>query len=319
MRLVVRLLLLLCAPVSLFAQARQEFTAVHMGVQVRIVLYAPSVAVGRAAARAAFGRIAELDDKMSAYRPSSEVRRLSGRPGEWQAVSRDLLHVLLRARELSDASGGAFDVTVGPLVQLWRVARDSGHLPDSAALAEARARSGRTLMEIDSARSQVRLAVPGMQIDLGGIAKGYILHQGLESLRANGVNSAMIEAGGDVVVGAAPPRTAGWSILIFDADSAVRSRSNALANVAIATSGGSEQFVEIDGVRYSHVIDPRTGLGVTGSHIVTVIARDAALADALATAFSVLGPAGVDPLKRRYPDALVALRSGDQPLREPGR
>ena len=308
MKFIVRLMLLLSMPGALLAQARQEFTAVHMGVQVRIVLYARSEALGRSAARASYDRIAELDARLSDYRPDSEVRRLSGDPGEWQPVSRDLLRVLAKAQEVTTASDGAFDVTVGPLVALWRTARDGGRMPDSVALTDARSRSGSALLEIDTVQSRVRLAVPGMQLDLGGIAKGYILQQALETLQANGVPSAMVEAGGDVVVGTAPPGTAGWSILVLDADSAVQSRSSALVNVAVATSGGSEQFVEIDGRRYSHVIDPRTGLGVTASRTVTVITPDAALADALATALNVLGPNGADSLKRRYPQVLIAFR-----------
>ena len=304
----VRPLVLLSVPISLFAQARQEFTEVHMGVQVRIVLYAASETAARTAARAAFARIAELDDKMSDYRPSSEVRQLSQRPGEWQTVSRDLVRVLAMAQDVSRNSEGAFDVTVGPLVQLWRESRKDNRLPDPTELSRVRSRSGSALLEVDTLRSQVRLGADSMQLDLGGIAKGYILQEALTVLRARGVPSAMVEAGGDVVVGAAPPRTAGWSVLVLDADSAVRNRSSALVNVAIATSGGSEQFVEIDGVRYSHVIDPRTGLGVTGQHVVTVIAPDAALADASATALSVLGQSKVMVLKSRYPELLVSFR-----------
>jgi thiamine biosynthesis lipoprotein len=307
-RLAVRPLLWLGIPVSLTAQARQEFTAVHMGVQVRMVLYAPSDPVARSAARTAFARIAELDDKLSDYRPASEVRLLSERPGEWQQVSRDLLRVLTLAQEVTRNSDGAFDVAVGPLVQLWREARKSGRLPAPDALAAARSRSGSALLEVDTAGSRVRLGARDMQIDLGGIAKGYILQEALAVLRANGVPSAMVEAGGDVVVGAAPPGTGGWSVLVMDADSAVRARSSALVNVAIATSGGSEQFVEIGGVRYSHVIDPRTGFGVTGRHVVTVIAKDAALADAAATALSVLGQERSAAFRARYPELVVSFR-----------
>ena len=171
------------------AQVRHEFTAVHMGVQVRIALYAPSEASARAAASAAFARIAELDDKMSDYRPYSEVRMLSQHPGDWQPVSQDLLNVLAKAEEVSRQSGGAFDVTVGPLVQLWRTSRRTRGLPDPAALAAARSRSGAPLLELDTDRAMVRLWVKGMQIDLGGIAKGYILQEGLSVLRSRGITA----------------------------------------------------------------------------------------------------------------------------------
>ena len=227
---------------------------------------------------------------MSDYRPGSEVRSLSNRPREWQKVSWDLLRVLIVAQEVSRLTEGAFDVTVGPLVQLWRDSRRMHQLPDAERLARARSRVGFRLLEIDPARSVVRLMADSMQIDLGGVAKGYVLHEALTLLRSRGLGAAMIDAGGDIVLGDPPPGQEGWSIELsgVDADTAQRVRS--LANVAVATSGSTEQFVEIDGVRYSHVIDPRTGLGVTGLHMVTVTSRDGSIADAVATALSVLGP-----------------------------
>jgi thiamine biosynthesis lipoprotein len=290
------------------AQVRREFTAVHMGVPVRMVVHASSEGVAARAARAAFARIAELDDKMSDYRPRSEVRMLSDRPGDWQTVSPDLFAVLVRAEEVSRNSGGAFDVTLGPLAQLWRETRKTRQLPDPDVLSRARSRSGAPMFEIDIEHSAVRLWVPNMRLDLGGIAKGYILQEALNTLRTNGVRAALLEAGGDVVVGDPPPGQAGWSVFVAGGDTATLRRAKALSNVAVATSGGSEQFVEIGGVRYSHIIDPRTGLGVTGRHIVTVIAEDGALADAAATALSVLGPERAAGFRKRYPQVLVSFR-----------
>jgi thiamine biosynthesis lipoprotein len=273
-----------------------------------MVLHASSDAAAARAARAAFARIAELDDKMSDYRPRSEVRLLSQYPGDWQMVSPELFAVLARAEDISRKSGGAFDVTVGPLVQLWRAARRTGQLPDADALTRAKSRSGAPLLEVDTLRGMVKLWVRDMQIDLGGIAKGYILQEALSELRKHGVPSAMVEAGGDIVVGDAPPGQAGWSVFVAGGDTATLKRAQALTNAAVATSGGSEQFVEIGGVRYSHVVDPWTGLGVTGRHIVTVIADDGALADAAATALSVLGPVRSVHFRKRIPEALVSFR-----------
>ena len=290
------------------AQVRREYSAVHMGVPVRMIVHASSGGMADNAARAAFARIAELDDKMTDYRPQSEVRMLSEQPGDWQTVSPDLFAVLVRAEEVSRNSGGAFDVTVGPLVQLWRTTRQTKRLPDPEDLSRARSRSGAPMFEVDTSTTMVRLWVPNMRLDLGGIAKGYILQEALKTLRANGVRSALIEGGGDVVVGDPPPGQAGWSVFVAGADTATLSRAKALSNVAIATSGASEQYVEIGGVRYSHIIDPRTGLGVTGRHIVTVIADDGALADAAATALSVLGPNRAANFRKKYPKALVSFR-----------
>lgn len=298
---------LFALPVGIDAQTRHEFSAVHMGVPVRMVLHAPE-SVARDAARAAFARIAELDDKMSDYRPRSEVRLLSEHPGDWQPVSRELLDVLSLAEEVSRQSSGAFDVTVGPLVQLWRDSRRSGSLPDAEMLSRARSRTGAPLLDVDTSRRLVRLWARDMRLDLGGIAKGYILQEALNVLRANGVPSALVEGGGDVVVGDPPPGQRGWSVFVAGGDTATIRRAQSLSNAAVATSGGSEQFVEIGGVRYSHVVDPRTGLGVTGRHIVTVIADNAAFADAAATALSVLGPGKSEHFRRKFPAILVSFR-----------
>ena len=280
-----------------------------MGVAVRMVLYTPTDQAARDAAMAAFARIAELDDKMSDYRPYSEVRRLSQNPYAWQPVSEELLRVLALAQEVSQKSGGAFDVTVGPFVQLWRESKRMGRLPTAIELSEAGWNSGSPLLEVDEDRGMVKLWSRDMRLDLGGIAKGFILQDALKLLRAKGVRSAMIEAGGDLVVGDAPPGQQGWNVYVASGDTVMLNRARALTNAAVATSGGSEQFVEIKGVRYSHVIDPRTGLGITGKHIVTVIAEDGALADAAATALSVLGPANSAHFQSLLPRALVSFRA----------
>ncbi|HEX7120994.1 MAG TPA: FAD:protein FMN transferase [Gemmatimonadaceae bacterium] len=283
-------LLLLARPGVSEAQVRREFTEVHMGVPVRLVLHAPSDSVARAAARAAFARVAELDEKMSDYRPGSEVRRLATRSRVWTQLSPELFRVLARAIDVARLSGGAFDPTLAPLVALWREARRVGRLPAPDAMTAARQKVGWQHLQLDTMAQRARLDRPGMHIDLGGIAKGYIVAEALRILRANGAPASLVEAGGDIAVGEAPPGASGWAITIPGADSGTARRARHLTNVSVATSGATEQFVEIDGVRYSHVIDPRTGLGLTHRHVVTVIARDGATADAAATALNVLGP-----------------------------
>jgi thiamine biosynthesis lipoprotein len=278
---------------------RHEFTELHMGMAVTIVLHAAAESTARTAARAAFDRIAELEDVFSDYRAGSEVRQLARRaeaePGAWIPISSDLLRVLDVALEVARASDGAFDPTLRPLVTLWRQARETGRPPVRAALDSARARVGWQFLELDEAASAVRLSRPGMQFDLGGVAKGYILGQALAVLERLGAPRAMIQAGGDIVLGQAPPSRAGWEIGIGDGV------SEALSEMAVATSGTGEQFVEIDGVRYAHLLDPNTGFGLTVTRQVTVIGPDPAIADALATAMVVRGPSAVDELLSRYP------------------
>ena len=292
---------------------RQEYTEVHMGLPVRIVIHAP-LEQGRAAARRAFDRIATLDRMMSDYRPDSELRRLQERPREWIVVSAELFDVLARGTAIARASEGAFDPTVGPVVALWRHARQTGRLPDPAQIRHARALAGWRFLELDPRRWAVRLAKPGMQLDLGGIAKGYILQEAVATLREHGVPRALAAAGGDVVAGDPPPGARGWRVDVPGADPGFAARASALTRAALATSGPTAQFVVIDGARYSHVVDPRTGVGVTHAFTAHVIAADGATADAVATALSVLGPgdarASLERLEGIVATALVPAAAG---------
>jgi FAD:protein FMN transferase len=285
------------------SQVPHEFAQVHMGLPVRIRLYSSSEEAAGTAAAAAFARIAALDQMMSDYRPDSELRRLGS---AWSPVSRELFAVLERAIEIADATGGAYDPTVGPLVALWRDARHSHRLPDASAIDTAKTLVGWRLVQLDAARPAVRLAREGVRLDLGGIAKGYIIQQALQAMIPFGVTRALVEAGGDIVVGDAPPGRDGWRIDVTGSDAEFVARATRLTNAALATSGPTAQFVEIDGVRYSHVVDPRTGLGLTNQVTARVIAANGATADALATALTV-APHTLLRIRRQFPDAAVSL------------
>jgi thiamine biosynthesis lipoprotein len=289
-----------------------EYQQVHMGLPVRILLHAEDERRAEAAARAAFERVAALDRVMSDYRPDSELRRLESTRGQWTPVSADLLEVLTLSLTMARATDGVFDPTVGPLVTLWRETRATGTLPPAGTLEGARARVGWRHLEIDRTRGAVRLTRPDMRLDLGGIAKGYILQQGLRALRLHGAHRALIESGGDIVVGGPPPGTGGWRVEARAAHAVFRRRAGALTDAALATSGSTEQFVEIGGIRYAHLVDPRTGLAVTHQTVARVIARDAATADALATALAILGPQSAAAVVRHFPDALVSVSTAGQ-------
>lgn len=261
-----------------------------MGVQTRVVLWAEGPAVAESAARAAFNRIEQLDSAMSDYRVDSELNRLSAKAGgPAMKISRDLFAVLALSCDLARRSSGAFDPTVGPLVRLWRTARRSGRLPEAAALKAARAASGWRMMILDAHARTARLARPGMKLDLGGIAKGYACQKAVQAVAQQGVRSCLVEMGGDVALGAAPPGERGWRVEIPNAPEP--QRMQVLSNCAVSTSGDTEQYVEIGGKRYSHIVDPRTGTGLTSRIAVTVIAPDGGLSDSLSTAVSVLGEA----------------------------
>jgi FAD:protein FMN transferase len=270
--------------------ARYEFSEPHMGTLVRIVLYAPAAPAAADAARAAFGRIAALDETLSDYRDSSELMRLSRHSGAGPLeVSDDLFRVLRAAQQIARESDGAFDVTAGPLSLLWRQARRQGRLPDGERLTAARALVGCDKLELDAQRRTVRLLEPGMQLDLGGIAKGFAADEAAATLRAHGIQRALIAAGGDIVAMEAPPDRPGWRVAVAAIEGHDPAGFVTLRNAAISTSGDAEQFVEIGGTRYSHIFDPRTGLALTGRRSVTVLAPNGTTSDALATAVSVMG------------------------------
>ncbi len=272
-----------------------------MGSAVRIVLYAEADEAAFAAATAAFDRVLELDAVMSDYRPDSELSLLCDRAAQGATaqmgkgdvgeagmipVSEDLFDVLRRAKRISVLSGGAFDMTVGELTRLWREARRQGRLPERSRLDKAMQRVGYEHLALDNAARTVRFGRPGARLDLGGIGKGYAADAAGRVLEAHGVRSYLIDMGGDLLAGEAPPGSEGWRIEI---QAGGQCEAITLARAAVATSGDTERFIEVDGVRYSHILDPRTGLGLTERLHVTVVAPDATDADALASAVSVLG------------------------------
>jgi thiamine biosynthesis lipoprotein len=268
-----------------------------MGTRFQIKLYAPDEPYANRAAKAAFARIAELDGIMSDYRPTSELMQLCQKFATSTdhapvPISKDLFIVLAHAREVSEASNGAFDVTVGPLVRLWRRARRTQQLPDPAELAQARQRVGYENVVLDEKAHTVRLLRTGMQLDLGGIAKGYAADAALAVLKRHGVDRALVAAGGDIAVSSPPPDAAGWTVGIAPLEDPDRSPSRylLLRDAAVSTSGDAEQYVEIEGKRYSHLIDPRTGLGLVGRQSVTVVAQNGLAADPLTKVVSILGP-----------------------------
>ncbi len=281
------------APAGEPVSNRFEFSRPEMGVPVRVVLYAPDNAAATTAAEAAFARIAELNSILSDYDPESELRRLGNATSEGKSVpvSKDLWRVLVRSQDVSTRSDGAFDVTVGPVVRLWRRARRRGQLPAPDRLAAARKLVGYQLLQLDQENRSVKLGKPDMWLDLGGIAKGYAVDEALAVLRKHGISRALVDAGGDMVLGAPPPGKQGWRIGIAPLEpDGPPSQILSLANVAVATSGDTWQFVVIDGRRYSHIVDPKTGVGLTDHSSVTVVAPDGITADSLASAVSVLGP-----------------------------
>lgn len=297
----------------------------HMGTLIRIKLYAANEQQAQQAFHAAFARVAQLDSELSDYKPDSELNRLARTAVQHpQPASDDLLRVIEAAQKLSEKTNGAFDITVGPLTHLWRAARKEHHLPAPEAIAAAKAKCGYRKLHIDAKTHTLCFDEPGMQLDAGAIAKGDAADQALAVLKRCGIESALVAASGDLAFSDAPPGAPGWKIGVDSLDSANApfTRVLLLANAAVSTSGPSEQHFDVNGVRYSHIIDPHTGIGLTENVTATVIARRGIDADPLATAMSVLGPQRGIELIDNLPNTaalIVSQKNGQRALLESRR
>lgn len=267
----------------------------QMGTQARIVLYAADASVAERAMQAGFDRIAELDRTLSDYRDDSELMRVAARAGRGPVpVSEDLFRVLSAGQALAERSGGAFDVTSGALTRLWRGARRLSELPSPERIAQAHAKSGYRHMRLNATTRTVAIDLPGIGLDVGGIAKGYAADEALSAIESAGVQRALVALGGDIAVSEAPPGKAGWDVQIAALSAPglphTLPTTLQLRHSAVSTAGDAEQWFEVDGRRYSHLIDPRSGWPMQGRSTTTVIARRGVDADGLDTAAALLGP-----------------------------
>ncbi len=298
--------------------ALERFEAVepHMGTLARITVFAADERAARTALRAGFDRIRDLDATLSDYRPDSELSRVTreavGRP---VAVSDDLFTVLRASQALAVATDGAFDVTMGPVVRLWRDARRLKQLPDAADLEAASRRTGHRHMHLDESARTVQFDIADMRLDVGAIGKGYAASEALASITRTGVRSALVAVSGDLAFSDAPPGQEGWRIRVHRGDVAGEGIPPVLllSHAAVSTSGSAEQHLDVDGRRYSHVIDPASRSGLVEDITVTVIAPRGMDADGLDTAIGVMGPARGLALVESWPDAaaLIVLRGED--------
>jgi len=262
-----------------------------MGTLARIVAVADGSAKARDGINKAFEAVESVERLMSDYDPESQLSEVNRRAfAEPVTVDPSLFEVLTAAVRYSKLSEGAFDVTVGPVVHLWRQARQTGQAPSPEAVENARKAVGWRHLKLDPDRRTVRFEVEGMRLDLGGIAKGYAIDRAIEAMRQAGALGGMVDIGGDIrcfgipangakhwKIGLQDPRTEEKLVLLLNAD-----------DRAVATSGDYRRFVVVDNHRLSHIIDPGTAQSAQELSSVSVIAPTAMQADALATAVSVL-------------------------------
>ena len=285
----------LLVPVTAPAQTRITTTRPAMGTPWQISCYATDTLLAHRAIDSAFARIEAVEQSMSDYRPDSEIRTVSRLPArQFHPVSVDLYRVLTFSQELHRHSQGAFDVTIGWLTKRWRRAIRQQEFPTDGTQEGAGPQVQRMPYRLDPTRG-LWLAHDSLHFDLGGVAKGYGLDMAGEVLRSFGIYCFLIDGGGDLLLGDAPPGCEGWTIALpYD--------HLDTANVAIASSGSSYRYLLHDGLRYSHLLDPRTGVGVTHDETITVLAPTGMVADGLASALSIR-TTGRARLARRYPAA----------------
>lgn len=275
---------------SSLAQERFEYSYQQMGTQIKLIFYFDQKSEADEIADKAFRRIDELNQILSDYEPSSELNRLTRNTKKDFAVSNDLYRILKSSVKISKITKGAFDISTGSLIRLWRETHKTKALPSKSKLNKAKRKMG---FEHISFRDPniVNLNNKGIQLDLGGIGKGYTADQIIKLLNLNGATSALVDMGGDICVSNPPPNRENWALAFshYNKEGEEIIKKIKLNNAAVATSGDLYQFIEIEGERYSHIINPITGMALRNSIQVTTIAKTATEADAFASAFSVLG------------------------------
>jgi thiamine biosynthesis lipoprotein len=293
------------------AEKWYDFSRPCMGVDFRLLLRSDDPERAVLAAEAAFARIAQINQACSDYLDGSELRRLcAAEVGKPHRLSEDLWQVLSYAQQLSEDSKGAFDVTAGPYILQWRLARHRRQAPPPAIMRSLKAKVGYQKLRLDEKSRSAVLAVEGMRLDLGGLAKGYAADEALKALLRCGVVYALVDGSGDMAMTEHPQ--SGWPVRISDGQ-----RHGEFVHFkgrALATSGDLLQSVLIDGRRYSHIIDPRSGQGVVGSRRVTVSAPTAMQADALASAASVLSPQEALSLVEKMSEVELEVLTADSKL-----
>jgi alpha-L-fucosidase len=270
-----------------------HFSRPVMGTTAEVFLYAESPGRASELFEAAFVEIEEVEEALSTYRQTSEISRINREAGDGPVTTDpEVFDLIRRALALSRKTGGAFDITVGRLMDVWGFVGESGRFPPSGVLSAARAQTGWNRVVLDEENRTIRFLAPGLELDLGGIGKGWALDRAASLLRDLGVSAALLTLGQSsfVAIGA-PPQKNGWSVIIPDPTRPERSiYTVSLRDRALSTSGDDQKYFVLDGKRYSHIIDPRSGRPAEGGMKVTVTAPTATESDALSTTFFVLGP-----------------------------
>lgn len=314
-----RHILLSCCLVFLYsflpAQKKIFFEYAKMGSPFVLTICTDDSAGAAIAASAAAAKADTLIELFSDYLDSSELNKLCAHAGEGKYifVSEPLFDILQISQNAAALSSGSFDITLGPVIRLWRAARKSNRIPGKNAIREALKKTGYRYLHLDSIHSSVMPEKKGMQLDLGALGKGYVAAAALKVLKKYGYASAMVNAGGKIVTGDKPPGTDGWIIgVAVPGKEEILQSFLILSNNSVATSGDTYQHLDHGGKRYSHIIDPKTGFGILQSRNVTVIANEGVVSDWLATACSILTPKKAFALIAKFPGAALLITGSEK-------
>lgn len=287
-----RLFFLLLFPVTLGAQLKRfEFSQIKMGSTFNLIFYHTDSIKANAIAKECYSLVDSLNDIFSDYSQTSEIGRLALMPVvKDHKVSDELFEMIMRSKQAWKRSKKSFDVTIGALTQLWRKAKKENRFPSQAEIKLAKELSGFENIIINEQMRTISFKKSGIRFDFGGIVPGYAAQKVLDRLKSKNINIALVDASGDIVMGDPPPGKGGWTVAINlpESENEVWDKKLELKNFAVSTSGDVYRYIIHDGVKYSHIIDPRTGYGVISQRNVTVIAKNGTDADWLAKACSIL-------------------------------
>ncbi len=272
---------------------RLEESAGAMGITYTVILYGHNMVQMQAAVDAAIREVRRVDRMLSKYRPDGELSEINRHAAERPVkVTPELFALLSECERYSRESEGTFDITIGPLMRVWGFYRGTGRLADKQQVARALEKVGHRNVALDAANGAVRFVRPGVELDLGGIGKGYAVDRMVALLKEKGITSALVNAGGSSIygLGAPPSEDRGWAVNIRDP----RSQSGVVADVylkdeSISTSGSTEKFFRAEGRVYSHIMDPRTGYPAEGVLEVSVIAPRTLDSEAWTKPYLILG------------------------------
>lgn len=296
------IILLYCLQLAAQELDRYEYSEQKMGTEFRIVFYTDDPQLANRVQNAAFERIELYDKIFSDYDIDSQASQISSLAGKDTLIELQypMKFMISRTMAVCSFTDGVFDVTIGPLTKLWRRAFRRNEFPTEIEIQDAKAKVGCEYVH-HTGDHKLRLKKAGMSLDFGGVAKGFAVDDVMRYIQREGIKSVLIEGGGDIRVGDAPPEKEGWDILLENGQRMM------LADIAIASSGSTYKYLEWEGIKYSHIINPHTGYGITNPKTVTVKAATCFMADMIATTFCLAGHEGIEGILSNISDYKVEI------------